>query len=93
MDPLDKTNRAQYREAEEQALRQVCHDIIDTHDNSSPILTVLHQNGFETLCDLILYVGLFIDDLVYSPTEGGPTTPFSNYVRQYDWLMWFNKWG
>ena len=92
MSPLDKTNHARYREVQEQALRRVCHDIIDTHDNSPLILTVLYQNGFEMLCDFVLYAGMVIDDLVYSPTEGGPTAPFSNYVRQYDRLTWFIKW-
>ena len=94
MSPLDKTNRAQYREAQKQALRRVCHDIIDTHDNISfPIITVLQQNGFETLRDLVLLTGLLINDLVFSPTEGEPPTPLSNYVRQYDWLRWFIRWN
>jgi len=93
MSPLDKTNHAQYREAQERALRRVCHDIIDTHDNSPPILTVLYQNGFETLRDLILIAWDVIDDLVYSPTEGEPPTHFSNYVHQYYRLKWFIKWN
>ena len=46
MSPLDKTNRVHYREAQEKAFHQVCHDIIDIHDNSPLILTVLKQNGF-----------------------------------------------
>ena len=92
MSLLDKTNHAQYREAQEQALRRVCHDIIDIHGNSPPILTVLQQNGFETLSDLILYAWDVIDDLVYSPTKGENPTHFSNYGCQYDRLTWFIKW-
>ena len=66
MSLLGKMNRAQYREAQEQAFRRVCHDTIDVHGkpNSPPILTVLQQNGFETLSDHILYAWDRIDDFV-----------------------------
>ena len=94
MSSTTEINWTQYWEAENTAFPRICHDIIDAHDNSPPILTVLHQNGFKNFTTLILCLMDYpdtIDTLVYRSTEGEPSRQF-NYVHQVERLKWFVKW-
>ena len=84
----------QYWEAKNTDFPRIRHDTIDAHDNSLPIPTVLHQNGFLNFTELILCLMDYpdtIDTLVYRSTEGEPSRQF-NYVHQVERLKWFVKW-